>query len=253
MVGERHVGGKDRVDGLHGRLRLFHVRFLDGHTTKERCHGRERGIEITQQAFQATQRDGSENPQVLISWSSTLGISSNCNQTMQVMEDRLDGPGSISRRLHGLGIFNDVMRRLLATRDNGGHAISIERTQNSVLGRGIVQGGTKLTKALELVDKFVENVKDPLGRQEELGVLQGSASIFGVHENFVKEFTVDIPSFDAVLNRGARHGVPVTVGQFAVNCQEERISVAFRGNGVWGRPGSVAKVLCVCQNGVCGK
>ena len=103
-----------------------------------------------------------------------------------------------------------------------------------------VDGGTELAKSLKLVYEFVKNVKRPIGCEVELGTAGGNVLFV---EQFLQEFAVDAPSLHAILSRRTRHGVEMSVREFAVNGEKERISIAFFDNGLRRRPLRSSKVL----------
>ena len=191
----------------------------------------ETGREIPQQAFETRQGNASKERKVTVhGWHlSTTRISSaghaELNQAMQIRKDGFGIP-RILVDLQQNEIFLQI--RVLVAADGScrrRRLVVLWFGQQTVFACGSVNGGANLTKALELVDKFVKYFKNPHG---DTGSKQKTAT-GGCFENFVKEFAVHIPSFYAIAEVGTTvESVPVSMRQFAIDGEKERIAVAFR-------------------------
>mmetsp|Transcript_5367 Transcript_5367/g.10535 ORF Transcript_5367/g.10535 Transcript_5367/m.10535 type:complete len:201 (+) Transcript_5367:922-1524(+) len=155
---------------------------------------------IPQQTLQTTQSHARKVREEAIRRARGFRSRPHGNETMEVIQHSLHRPriAVLSQRFH---------RILRVTR---GTLVRIVRH----LGRRGVGGGAELTKSLELVEEFVEDVEAPFGEEVEgYGAGGVGAVVLGrLVEEEVEELTVGVPSGDAIADGGAFDRLEVTEG-----------------------------------------
>mmetsp|Transcript_6953 Transcript_6953/g.9038 ORF Transcript_6953/g.9038 Transcript_6953/m.9038 type:complete len:385 (-) Transcript_6953:28-1182(-) len=235
VVSNREFGRKDRIQCVCDSKILVSGDDIIG-MYGNRCQSLQTGHIIPQQTFQTRSSCRTKNVKVGINRRELGGCTSSFTgqtkfrKTMQIVENNFHIP-SIRTALQQGQIINQVGLLVVGT---GNHGTIF--CQQTMFSRRRVHGRSKLAKPLELVSKFMQNIKDPSRKQKEIG-------IFRRFQNLVKQFTVHLPSFNTITNGWTRHLMPMSVRHFTVNSQKQWVTVAFSNNGLRGWPWLVSKIF----------